>query len=45
MQEAQNTLRMLQHERELAERIEGSTRQLRVRAAVPVPGDRMPASA
>lgn len=33
MQEAQNTLRMLSHERELAERIEQSIKQLRMRAA------------
>ena len=33
MQEAQNTLRTLQHERELAERIEQSIKQLRTRAA------------
>ena len=32
MQEAQNTLRTLQHERELAERIEMSIKQLRTRA-------------
>ncbi len=31
MQEAQNTLRTLQHERELAERIEQSIKQLRTR--------------
>ena len=31
MQEAQNTLRMLSQERELAERIEQSIRQLRAR--------------
>ena len=31
MQEAQNTLRMLNHERELAERIEQSIKQLRSR--------------
>ena len=36
MQEAQNTLRTLQHERELAERIEQSIRQLRARST---PGD------
>jgi hypothetical protein len=34
MQEAQNTLRMLSHERELAERIEQSIKQLRTRSAV-----------
>ncbi len=34
MQEAQNTLRTLQHERELAERIEQSIKQLRTRSAV-----------
>jgi hypothetical protein len=33
MQEAQNTLRTLQHERELAERIEQSIKQLRTRGA------------
>ena len=32
MQEAQNTLRTLQHERELAERIEQSIKQLRTRS-------------
>jgi hypothetical protein len=32
MQEAQNTLRTLQHERELAERIEQSIKQLRSRS-------------
>jgi hypothetical protein len=31
MQEAQNTLHTLQHERELAERIEQSIKQLRTR--------------
>jgi Asp-tRNA(Asn)/Glu-tRNA(Gln) amidotransferase C subunit len=34
MQEAQNTTRTLQHERELAERIEASIKQLRSRTAV-----------
>jgi hypothetical protein len=33
MQEAQNTMRTLQHERELAERIEQSIKQLRARTA------------
>jgi hypothetical protein len=33
MQEAQNTLHTLQHERELAERIEQSIKQLRTRSA------------
>jgi hypothetical protein len=33
LQEARNTLRTLQHERELAERIEGSIRQLQTRTA------------
>ena len=33
MQEAQNTLQTLTHERELAERIEQSTKQLRTRTA------------
>jgi hypothetical protein len=33
MQEAQNTVRNLQHERELAERIEESIKQLRSRTA------------
>ena len=33
MQEAQNTLQTLTHERELAERIEQSIRQLRTRTA------------
>jgi len=32
MQDAQNTLRTLQHERELAERIEQSIKQLRSRS-------------
>ena len=35
MQEAQNTLRMLNHERELAERIEQSIKQLRTRGQKP----------
>jgi hypothetical protein len=34
MQEAQNTLRTLQHERELAERIEQNIAQLRTRTAL-----------
>ena len=45
MQEAQNTLRTLQHERELAERIEQSIKQLRARTAVaPTPGKTASAS-
>ena len=35
MQEAQTTIRTLQHERELAERIEQSIKQLRARTARP----------
>ena len=35
MQEAQTTVRTLQHERELAERIEQSIRQLRSKTAKP----------
>jgi hypothetical protein len=38
MQEAQNTLRMLNQERELAQRIEQSIKQLRTRAAAPEEG-------
>jgi hypothetical protein len=37
MQEAQNTLRALQREREIAERIEKSIKSLRVRAAAAAP--------
>ena len=33
MQEAQNTLQMLKHERELAERMEKSIKQLRTKTA------------
>jgi hypothetical protein len=43
MQEAQNTLRNLQHERELAERIEESIKQLRSRTAAKSE-DRKPAA-
>ena len=38
MQEAQNTLRMLNQERELAQRIEQSIKQLRMRAGGPEEG-------
>ncbi len=44
MQEAQNTLRMLTHERELAERIEQSIKQLRTRSTAK-PDDGRQASA
>ena len=42
MQEAQNTLRMLNHERELAERIEQSIKQLRTRTTAK--GEERPAA-
>jgi hypothetical protein len=44
MQEAQNTLRNLQHERELAERIEESIKQLRTRTAAKADEPRKPAA-
>jgi hypothetical protein len=40
LQEARNTLRTLQHERELAERIEHGIKQLRARTAPPEEGKR-----
>jgi hypothetical protein len=40
LQEARNTLRTLQHERELAERIEQGIKQLRSRTSVPEEGKR-----
>ena len=44
MQEAQNTLRNLQQERELAERIEESIKQLRARTAAKPDETRKPAA-
>jgi len=40
LQEARNTLRTLQHERELAERIEQGIKQMRSRSSVPEEGKR-----
>jgi hypothetical protein len=45
MQEAQNTMRTLQHERELAERIEQSIKQLRARTTTAPDAARASASA
>ena len=44
MQEAQNTLDTLQHERELAERIEESIKQLRARTTARTDDSRKPAA-
>ena len=40
LQEARNTLRSLQHERELAERIEKGIKQLRAKTATPAEDDK-----